>query len=286
MKRKSVIVAMIILGMALILIFDNTHSILLSPLTSPEAFLASMPYWNISFFGLEFVFIQPSSSFFVYLLGGLMIAIGVVFLKNGKKHPSRLYFAIALILWGIGTLLAGSSYQAFGFELKCRDLDYCVFTSKFELLYLLVTAISIEFMVVSTAYVSLKPENRQKLIRYAFFHGIGYFLFLFIGIILPVQFLISYEGFMVFMGGNFVLMFILNILHYKKHKDRLNLQFIRLWLLFLLVNVGYFIYLFSGLSEILYANPGIWFNANDVLHLLLIGWAIGIYRLLNKELSV
>ncbi|MCK7485154.1 MAG: hypothetical protein MZU97_06065 [Bacillus subtilis] len=128
-------------GMALavfiILLADRTGSLLLVPNITPLQYLQGMPIWTISLFGGSFVFIQPSSTFFVYLLGILMIVLGVRFFHTTKSQQSRKFFGIGLILWGVGTLLAGTSYQAFGYELKCEGLDYCTFTSKFELAYLL-----------------------------------------------------------------------------------------------------------------------------------------------------
>ena len=67
---------------------------------------------------------------------------------TNKEQQSHYYWNIGLILWGISAILAGTSYQAFGYEL--------------------------------------------------------------------------------------------NIRHYKKHKDKLNLKLIYIWIGFLIVNIGYF----------------------------------------------
>ncbi|MCK7485250.1 MAG: hypothetical protein MZU97_06595 [Bacillus subtilis] len=65
----------------------------------------------------------------------------------------------------------------------------------------------------------------------------------------------------------------------------MNQRLIFIWLLFLGVNIGYFIALFSGHAIPLYESTGIWFNANDVLHVLIIVWAVAIYQLIHPTLQ-
>lgn len=283
--KKILLAIGICLPIGLIVLFDRTASLLMEPLVTPAAFLASMPSVTLSLFGQELILIQPSSTLIVYFLGFLMLGLGIAFLRTRGNERSRVLFGVALVLWGLGTLFAGSSYQAFGYELKGRGMDYCLFTDKLELIYLWLTACSIDMMVVATAFSSVAESNQKSVIRYAILHGLAYFVFLFIGIVTPIRFLVSYEGFMLFMGGNFILMFVLNILHYQKKKDLLNRNFIVIWLLFLGVNLGYFIYLFGGFGESLEQNQGIWFHANDMLHVLLIAWAVAIGFFLGKSLQ-
>ena len=278
---------MILFGMAVVIVavcvLSNTGSLLMVPLTSPEQFLSGMPHTTVSIVGLDFVLIQPSSTFFVYLLGGVMILFGVYFLATRRSQQSRLYWAVGLLLWGISAIVAGSSYQAFGYELKCRGLDHCRYTSNFELVYMLLTAYCINFLVASTGYTSADRNGRKWLLRFALIDSAAYSVYMLVGAILPVKFLISYEGFMAFVGVNFVLMFILNIRHYSRHKDILNRNLMIIWTGFLLVNVGYFVFLFGGFGAQLYQNMGIWFNENDVLHILLILWACMTFLLLKNE---
>jgi hypothetical protein len=284
MKKHGIWIGMVLAAVA-ILLADRTESILMNPQLTPAQFLDTMPYWTVVFFGRSFILIQPSSTFFVYLLGFLMIGLGVLFLKKKTQERSRFYFGVGLILWGVGTLLAGSSYQAFGYELKCAGLDYCTFTSKFELTYLLITGFSIDFLMAGIAHASLPKSRRGIWIRVAAFHSLAYFLLLFIGVLVPVQLLVTYEFFMAFYLGSFLLMFVWNIRHARVHQDLVNKRLIVIWILFLLVNVGYFIALFSGYAEPLYEDYGIWFNANDVLHVLIILWAAAIYKLVYPILK-
>lgn len=263
-------------------VLSNTGSLFMLPLTTPGDFLASMPHARLSIFGLDLVLIQPSSTFFVYLLGAVMILLGIYFFATKKSQRSRYYWAIGMLMWGISAIAAGTSYQAFGYELKCRGQEHCLFTSNFELVYMLLTAYCINFLVAATGYTSTGQRGRQWLSRFALIDSALYSIYLLVGALLPVKFLISYEGFMAFIGINFILMFILNIRHYIRYQDKLNRNLIAIWIGFLLVNVGYFVFLFGRFGATLYQDHRIWFNENDILHVLLIIWAGMIFWLLRK----
>jgi hypothetical protein len=264
-------------------LLSNTGSLPMLPLTTPEAFLSGMPHTPVSIFGMDFVLIQPSSTFLVYFLGVIMIVIGAYFLATKKAMRSRGYWGIGLILWGVSAIVAGTSYQAFGYELKCRGQINCLYTSNFELVYMLLTAYCINFLVVSTGYTSAGQAGRKRLAQFAVIDSVLYSVYLLVGAVLPLKFLISYEGFMVFIGANFILMFILNVRHYLRHKDILNRNLMIIWIGFLLVNIGYFVFLLGGIGPSLYQGRGIWFNENDALHILLILWAVMIFLLLRNN---
>lgn len=268
----------------LVCTFSNTNQLLLLPLTTPETFLASMPYISISLFLHQYILIQPSSTILVYSLGLIMICFGTFFIITRKQQASREYWGIGLILWGVSAIVAGTSYQAFGYELKCNSREFCLFTSNVELIYMLLTAYAINYLVASTGYTSLAPTGRKKLIQFAIIDSILYTVYLLIGAIIPIKFLVSYEGFMAFIGVNFIIMFILNIRHYLKFRDVLNRNLIVIWIGFLLVNIGYFVFLFGGLGAQLYKSHGIWFNENDVLHVLLILWTVMLFLLLRTRM--
>jgi hypothetical protein len=267
-----------------VIVLNHTSEFLMVPPTTPAAFLAGVPHIPIAIFGRTLILIEPSSTVLVYLLGLIMIGLGVMFVSTAHTSRARQYWGIGLILWGIGALAAGTSYQAFGYELKCSGHELCQFTSGFELVYMLLTAYSINFLVAATGYTSLGETGRKRLIRFAILDSLAYSIFLLVGAFLPIRFLVSYEGFMVFLGGNFVLMFVLNIRHYLSYRDVLNLRLACLWIGFLVVNLGYFAALFSGFATPFYARSGIWLNENDILHSLLILWAGQIFFSLRKSL--
>ena len=271
--------------MAAVTWMNRTGGLLMIPPTTPVAYLARVPHLPLSIFARTFILTEPSSTLLVYLLGLIMLGSGIGFVATQHQSRARLYWGIGLILWGFGAIAAGTSYQAFGYELKCRGRELCQFTSSFELAYLLLTSYSINFLVAATGYTSLGETGRKRLIRFAILDSLAYSVFLLVGAVLPDRFMISYEGFMAFLGGDFVLMFLLNIRHYVVNRDQLNLCLIRLWIGFLAVNIGYFVSLFVGFAAPLYARYGIWFNENDALHILLILWAGQIFFSLRNSLS-
>lgn len=284
MVKLLIIIFGMIFMIVIVCVFSQTSQLLLQPLTTPEMFLAGMPHTTLSLFQHEFILIQPSSTVFVYALGVIMILIGIYFVVSKRGQRSRLLWGIGLILWGISAIVAGTSYQAFGYELKCKSREYCLFTSNFEIVYMLLTAYCINFLVAATAYTSVGKSGRKWLLRFAIIDSIGYSIYMLVGVIIPIKFLVSYEGFMAFIGINFVLMFVLNIRHYRKEKDLLNRNLFLIWLGFLVVNLGYFAFLFGGVGTRLYQSFGIWFNENDVLHILLILWSGMVFLLLRTKL--
>jgi len=246
-------------------------NLLLEPHITPSEYLSNIPYWTIG----NTTLIVPSSTFFVYLLGIITILLGISFLKQKKEVTN--WWGISMVFWGLGAILAGTSYQGLGYELKCSGETYCLFTSWFELSYLYVTAVSITTLAVAIAK-SILPKGKQKpLLYYALVSTIIYPIILVLGSILEIRFLISYELFTIFFMPLFVVFFVYSIINYRKQKDELNKTLIIAWILFLIVNVSYYVYFYLGFTELLYDNLGIWFSANDVLHVLLILWMIYIW---------
>jgi len=239
---------------------------------------------NLQIFNIEFILIVPSSTFFVFLLGIQTIYLGYSFIKSSES-TKHLWWGISFIFWGIGALLAGTSYQGLGYELKCRGFEYCLYTSWFELSYLYFTAVSISAMAVVIAKSVLPDNKRKPLYIYGALIFIIYTLLLLSGTMGSIKFLISYELFTLFFMPPFLIFFIINVIYYKKQKDDLNKTLIITWVLFLAVNLSYYVYLFSGLTDSLYKNFGIWFSANDVLHVTLIFWMLFIQLKLKKVLD-
>jgi hypothetical protein len=258
--------------------------LLLEPLITPTQFLLSKPFSEATIFGISFIVIVPSSTLFVFLLGFQTMFLGYTFLRN-YKNEKNLWWGITFLFWGLGALLAGTSYQGLGYELKCNVDDYCLFTSWFELAYLYFTAISIGSMAIAISK-TLLPINKQKLlINYSYILTILYTIILVVGSVFSVRFLISYELFTIFFMPLFVVFFIISIFGYKENKDALNKTLIITWILFLFVNLSYYVYYFLGLTEFLYDNYNIWFSANDVLHIGLIGWMLVIQITLKKRIE-
>jgi len=267
MKQKYWVckgIALIILVLTVLALFPPNR-LLMDPLMTPAEYLAVTPH--ISLFGGSLIWIVPSSTIIVYGLGVLVLFLAYFFYKD-KSYM----WAASFLFWGLGTLLAGTSYQGLGYQLKCAGQTYCLFTSWFELSYLFMTAISMAFMAVAFSLTTFKKEKQQPLIRLGMIELGVYTVLLVLGSILQNRFLISYELFTIFFMPMFVLFFVLNIISYRKQKSALHKQFIILWILFLVVNAGYYVYYFLGITEMLYNAWGIVFSANDILHVGLILW--------------
>lgn len=263
MKRLYVLAAVGVVLVLVVLAIFMPSGILLSPATTPAAFLATRPYISIG----DVTIIVPSSTVIVYLLGIQIVVLGYLL-----YHANKPLWGVSLFFWGLGTLLAGTSYQGLGYELKCDGNPLCQFTSWFELSYLFVTAISISLMGVAFAKDVLAKDQQKALMYYSYGAIGGYTILLVLGSIRNNAFLISYELFSIFYMPLFVVFFVINVRQYSRTKSTLNKSFITLWLLFLLVNILYYAYYLPSFTQTLYDNTGIWFSANDVLHIGLIGW--------------
>ena len=66
-----------------------------------------------------------------------------------------------------GALLAGTSYEAFSYSIKCAGRAACLWTSWWEILYLIVSVWSIDAMILAVAYSSTTARLRTGLFIYA-----------------------------------------------------------------------------------------------------------------------
>jgi hypothetical protein len=243
------------------------------PPQTPQSWLQIQPYINAHMGGLKFIIVQPSTSAIVYLLGILTVGIGLHFLKIRAGQRSRLWWGIALILWGLGALVAGTSYEAFSYAIKCTGRESCLWTSWWEIAYLLLTVWSIDAMTVAMAWSGASGNLRKALTIYAFINAAVYLVLVLIGVFVPVKFLISFEFLLVVGFPSFLVFFVLNIWRYRKFKLNIDLAFIGAWLWLAVTVAAYFIAYRAGLTQAMWAK-GIWFSENDVLHIFLILWMI------------
>jgi len=263
---------------------NRLDSIPCSPEQTPEIWLTNQPYIIIKSGFFDFILMQPSSTIIVYLLGIITLWIGAYLLKNRNKEQSKMWWGIALILWGIGALLAGTSYQAFSYEIKCAGRQICKWTSWWEIYYLIFSAASIDAMMIATSFSSTAGKWRKSLITYTILKCFVYSSIIILGAILPLRFLVSFELLVIVSVPTVVLLLVLNFMRYKKYKQKSELALIGTWLWLGLTIGFYFLYYLLGITEKLY-HKGLWFSANDVLHLGLIGWMLYIRFVMSPKLS-
>jgi hypothetical protein len=246
-------------------------SIPYSPTQTAASWLQIQPYITIKIGALSFIWVQPSSTVFVYSLGLLAIAAGLYFLRIQATHQSRKWWGIALVLWGAGALLAGTSYQAFSYEIKCAGRTLCSWTSGWEVFYLLLSAASIDAMVVAVAYSCCAQQWRRRLVSYAFVNITAYSLAVLVGVLTLDKFLISFELLLVAAAPGILILLCTNGWRYFWLKQGLDLALFTTWIWLGAVIGAYVLYLSLDIGSTLW-KQGVWFSENDVLHLGLISW--------------
>lgn len=248
-------------------------SIPYTPAQTPESWLQIQPFAEIKIASQNIIFVQPSTSVIVYFLGILTIGIGLYFLKIRQGQLSRFWWGIALLLWGIGALLAGTSYEAFSYAIKCAGRDACLWTSWWEILYLIASVWSIDAMTMAVAYSSTTGKLRKMLSVYAIVNAVVYSIVVMVGTIIPIKFLISFELLLVVSAPGIITFFIINSWRYFKFKQSLDLTLLGTWIWLGVTIAAYFLYLISGSTAVLWEKR-MWFSENDVLHIGLIIWML------------
>lgn len=253
-------------------LFDRVKTIPHADLTK-ENWGIKQPLKKVKLGTFEFYISQPSSSFLVYLLGILVTIAGVYFLMIDGEEVSRFWWGISLILWGVGAIIAGTSYQAFGYELKAARREVCSWTSWWEIVYLIFQQLSMNAMTVAVAYSCTTGIFREILIWYSIIITIVYPILTLIGAFAPYKSLITFEWMVEISLPSFIVFLVLNSVRYIQFGYTMDLVLIGSWILIYLSWWGYIKYWKSGLTEILW-KKGIWFSENDILHIILIIWGL------------
>jgi hypothetical protein len=243
------------------------------PEQTPAAWCRVQPCIKIRIASKDLVISQPLSTVWVYLLGLLTVGVGVYFFQIQNHENSRFWWAVSLLLWGIGALLAGTSYQAFGYELKCKDRKVCVWTSWWEVVYLACQQVSMNAMFAAMAYSCTTGTLQKVLLGYSLVNSGVYLVLVFVGGVVPVKSLIRFEFMVYFSTPALFFSIFWNSLQYHLFRNPLDLVLLVTWILLLCTMMAYWIYLKLGITKKLWAK-GIWFSENDVLHVLLIFWMI------------
>ncbi|MCG8684076.1 MAG: hypothetical protein MI892_04320 [Desulfobacterales bacterium] len=243
------------------------------PELTPENWCERQPCRTLEIGPKKIVISQPASTFWVYFLGLLTIGVGIYFFQIQNNETSRYYWGVCLLLWGIGALLAGTSYQAFGYEIKCAGRKTCAWTSWWELIYLIFQQVSMNALLVAVAYSCTTGKFQNILLGYALLSSIAYTLIVFTGGIIPVKSLITFEFMVWFSVPVLFFCVLLNAFRFFIYGGTMDLVLLGTWVLLILTMAAYRAYLKRGISKKLWEKQ-IWFSENDVLHVLLILWVI------------
>lgn len=256
--------------------FHRLESIQTSdPELTPENWCEEQPCMKMKILSREFILTQPSSTFFVYLLGFLTVCVGIYFLWIQGGEISRLWWGISLLLWGVGALLAGTSYQALGYEIKCAGRPSCAWTSWWEVTYLMLQQVSMSAMLVAVSYSSTTGSLQTILLLYAVVSSALYVIIALIGGLVPVKSFITFNVMVWVSMPIFLFVFILAGWRCYMLGTVMDLALLGTWILLFLTSVAYYVYDHFEITEKLWARgTGVWFSQNDVLHVGLILWMI------------
>jgi hypothetical protein len=178
-----------------------------------------------------------------------------------------------MLLWGIGALLAGTSYQAFGYQIKCAGRESCAWTSWWEVIYLMFQQVSIDTLLVAIAISCTTGTTQKILLTYALVCAVAYVLLAFIGGIMPIKTLITFELMVWVSIPTFLILLFINGWRYYLFNTAIDLALIGVWLGLIFIMLAYWIYDRQVITAKLWAKR-IWFSQNDVLHIGLILWMI------------
>jgi hypothetical protein len=257
-----------------------------NPKLTPENWCEFQPCVTIKLISKDIILTQPSSTFFVYLLGILTIGVGLSFVWLRGDETSRLWWGISLLLWGIGALLAGTSYQAFGYQIKCAGQETCAWTSWWEVIYLMLQQVSMDALLVAIACSCTEGMLKTVLLGYALLSAVVYVILTFIGGIIPVKSLITFELMVWVSTPLFLIMFTLSAWRYYTLGTTMDLALVGAWVLLLLTMTAYWLYDKLDITPKLWAKgKGTWFSQNDVLHTGLILWMIYIATIVAERVQ-
>jgi hypothetical protein len=256
------------------------------PKLTPENWAEFQPCVTIKLAAKDVILTQPSSTILVYSLGALTMGVGLHFWWLSGEQVSRLWWGISLLLWGIGALLAGTSYQAFGYQIKCAGRETCAWTSWWEVIYLMLQQVSLDALLVAIAYSCTEGVLQMALLGYALTSAAGYVILTFIGGIIPVKSLLTFELMVWVSTPLFLIMFALSAWRYYRLGIPMDLAFLGAWVLLLLTMTAYWLYDRLDIGPRLWAKgEGIWFSQNDVLHSGLILWMIYIVTVVAEHVQ-
>ncbi|MCX5740646.1 MAG: hypothetical protein NTZ61_19525 [Proteobacteria bacterium] len=228
---------------------------------------------------------EPFGTTLVFFLAGLWIAAGVYEFAIRDAQKSRVWLAIALILGGVGAALAGTSFQAFSYELKCAGREHCLWTNGFEIGYNLAQAASVSAMLIAVAYACTTGRVRRGLIRYSIANVVAYFVVTSIGVLRAERFLLSFDMLMLFALPGLIAVLAISGLRYRRLRDGMALALLGAGVWLVVTFVAYYSYYAAGLTQAFWrGGQGFYFSENDVLHIGMALWIVYVALFLARRL--
>lgn len=238
------------------------------PVTTPQQWCEDRPCIDVAGTTIN----EPIGIVLVFGLALFWIGAGIYFLRTRRGQRSRSWFGVALVLGGIGAGLAGTSYQLFSYVLKCEGREVCVLTSGYEVAYSVTQAWSVSAMVVAVAYACTQGRLRTVLIWYALINALVYCVVTYVGVTSPSAVLLSFNVLMLFALPGVIIVIAITARRLSQPKER---AMFTAAILLLLVQVAYYAYWASGLTQTLWDDGnGVYFSENDVLHIGFILWLV------------
>jgi hypothetical protein len=269
---------------AMLLSGCSLDSILYDPPLTAQTWCANRPCSPVQFGPFNFVLSEPTSSLLVYLLTAQTIWAAYYFWSKANGRKTMQWWGVQLLLGGIAAFFAGTSYQAFGYELKCAGREACIWTNWLEVTYNVLTVLSINALMVAVSYSSAQGKLRGAMRSFAVFSALVYFVVAMYGAGTANKFLISFEFMVLFLMPNYLTFIVLNSYRYIRYRDAAELALLSVWAsLFAVIGI-YFYYMFQGYTQVLWAK-GIWFSENDVLHVGMVLWIAYAPWVLGKRLK-
>lgn len=235
-----------------------------APATTPQQWCDQRPCVELG----STVVAEPWSSALVFALALLWIGIGIAFIVGHRGQRSRAWFGASLVLGGIAAGSAGISYQAFSYELKCAGRDVCALTNGFEVTYSLLQVASMSAMVIAVAWALASARALRAITAYAVINVLVYVAVTVAGVLIPSALLLSFEVLLLFAVPALV---IVAVLGWRNRSGQLGRRILWVLVLLVAVQIAYLAYYSAGITESLWAS-GIYFSANDVLHVGMVAW--------------
>jgi hypothetical protein len=260
------------IGAILVLLLSGCgrlDSLLMQPKTTAVQWCEGMPCVELLSTGI--ILNQPLSSLLVYLLGLMWLWAGLRFWHARAGQISKHWWCLSLILGALAAISAGTSYQAFGYELKCVGRDFCLWTNGWEVTYMILQGGSFNAMLIAVAYSCTANNLRRGLIVYAALNFMAHSTMTILGVLAADKFMLSFELLVLFVTPTLLIVVFINSWRYLKYRQPLDLALLGSWALLAVSNAAYYAYLSLGYTQRLWEH-GIWFSENDVLHILVACW--------------